>query len=115
MLTDDQKLVYWCSFDHFGVVEVNGRHYLVEFFQECEVLDEDDYWWGTIIFDLTERKFKWISYFVDTEEEVKEIIQKTETKNDWWEEYDTDEEARSIFNIEYLNYFRDKYNKKEQN
>lgn len=115
MLTDDQKLVYWCSFNHFGVIEVDGRHYLVELFQECEVLDEDDYWWGTIVIDLTERRFKWLSYFVDTDEEVKNIILKPEDAEWWWEEYNTDEEASSIFNMTNLNYFRDKYNKKEQN
>lgn len=114
MLTEDQKLVYWCSFNHFGVIKVDGRYYLIEEFQEGEVLDDDDYWWGTIILDLTERRFQWISYFVDTDEEVKNIICKPEDGECRWEEYDTDEEVSSIFNMANLNYFRDKYTKKEQ-
>ena len=112
-MTDDQRIVYWCSFEHFGVVEHNGRHYLVEWYQDGEIWSDDEYY-GTIIIDLNENRYITLPNYLDSIDEINRVIDKPTEPGWWWDKYSEHDSIAAIFNMTNLNYFKDKYNKKEQ-
>lgn len=114
-LTEDQRMVYVYSFEHVSILEHEGHNYLVEWYQDGEVLGDDELW-GTIIIDLNENRYiHWCDY-LETDTEVKRVIDSANTmENRWyWTKYKDTDNLEFIFNETNLKYFKDKYTKKEQ-